>query len=234
MSSPSNNSGTMSTKSVDTIVSTLIDLLAGKSAERVVDVIKVNVKPIMEQVAKMHDHIGRVERELMDFKLNVMKEILVIREQLKTITESLVNLDRRFASLPKVEEEEAARGGVWEVSEEEPKIASKEAAGQHEVVSIEKVKPPLVAEEQRAVQAEKPAEKEEGKKQPIATHEDLEKAREVAQLKTRLVRLQLEISSLQSLIDVGLGGVEEKEALSAKLREKKEIEERLEALTKGA
>lgn len=250
MSSSSNNGGVTSTKNIDAVVSALIDLLAGKSAERVISTVREDLKSLVEQVAKTFDYIGKVERELMDFKLNMMKEILVIREQLKTITESLVNIDRRFAALPKVEEQ-AIRGEEWEVSETETQIAQEEAAGQREsristeeiqsreetvsqreAISVKEEKPSFVTEKQKLIQVEKVAEKEEVGKQPIAAVEDLEKAREIAQLKTRLVRLQLEISSLQSLIDVGLGGVEEKEALNAKLREKKEIEERLEKLTK--
>ncbi len=240
----------------ETILGKLGDILIGKNISKFVDAFTVSLNPVLDRVVKVEEAITKIGRDLADFKLSVMKEIVMLRDQLRMLNEALINLEGRIIDYTEGREREAIReereheeewileenrreelqgGGDLHVKIE--KQIENVPANQEETVKIEEFS-------EAEVRAEKPVLMEEAGVSysdavKVAEHatvsvENIEKMKELVRLETRLVKLKGEISSLQSLIEVGLATVADKEALNAKLKEKKEIEEKIRRLREGA
>ncbi|MBS7287909.1 MAG: hypothetical protein KIH01_03990 [Candidatus Freyarchaeota archaeon] len=242
------NSGKGTAGDVESILSGLGEILISKNLEKMINAfrealkpvleqivkvrslvetvkgVSVDLKPVLEQIVKVEDAVVKMGKDLADFKLSIMKEIIMLRDQLRTLNEGLISLEGRLTSLAKAEE-----GGIKEAEKELVLEGGEGAAVQEEAVEIKANA--LAGERSSATREGGVVEKEV--RGPVFVPEDIEKTKEIAKLETRLVKLKGEISSLQTLIEVGLGGGEEKEALNAKLREKKEIEEKISKLRGG-
>ncbi|MEM2046291.1 MAG: hypothetical protein QXZ06_00240 [Candidatus Jordarchaeales archaeon] len=246
------DSGKVTVGDIDAIISGLGEILISKNIEKIVAAFREalkpvleymtkigylveeakdasgDLKPVLERVEKVEDAVVRMGKEVADFKLSMMKEVLMLRDQLRMLNESLISLERRFASLTSAKEGKVEGEGV--VGEEWVLEENKDVRVQKKNIGVQEQANVFVSMKDAAVQKNEAVMKEEKTPVSISTNDDVERLKEIARLETRLVKLNGEILSLQSLIETGLGGVKEKEILSLKLREKKEIEERINKL----
>lgn len=182
------------------------------------------LKPVLERVEKVEDAVARMGKEVVDFKLSIMKEIIMVRDQLRMLNESLINLEGRLISFAeakegKIEEEKGVVREKWVLEED------KNVMVQEKNIEAQKRADSSLSVKDAAVQKNEVVMKKEKVPVSISTTDDVERLKEIARLEARLVKLKGEISSLQSLIEMGLGSNGDKETLKLKLREKREIEE---------
>ncbi|GEM_PF-2079872 len=244
------DSGKGTAVDVDAIISGLGELLISRNIEKIVAAFREALKPVLEHMAKVdsltenakdvygtlkpvlermekvEDVVIRMEKEVADFKLSIMKEVLMLRDQLRMLNESLISLEERFTSLlerreDKIEEGRKVAGKEWVEEDKEVKVQERSTEIREQTNVSASVEEAIVKRSEEVTREEEPV---------FPSTKDVEKMKEIARLEARRAKLKGEISSLQMLIDMGLGGVEEKDALNAKLREMKEIEEKISSL----